>query len=217
MRWPSTSAPCARPSLFGLATTLGQFAIDERFRRAAVCVADHPSAWADYSDRQSSVFWGDAGAALLLDREPGSRGAFEVLGVNLVCDSEFPDRVYTPRTGTFRSDAKYSFKQVIRLSHEAAEPLLAENEVDAAQLHTLVLHQANMPLIEATSAAIGVPMDRVWHNVEWAGNQASAGVLTAFSAGLRANRATLVEGDLVLLASVGGGYTGGAALLRWTA
>lgn len=209
-------AVCAT-ALFGIATTLGQMAINDAYRRVAVCVADHPSAWADYSDRQSSVFWGDAGAALLLDREPGSRGAFELLGVNLVCDSEFPDRVHTPSAATFRSDAKYSFSQVVRLSTEATRPLLSEHGVKAATLRALVVHQSNVPLIEATAKAIGVEKDRLWTNVAWAGNQASAGVLTAFSAGMRANRDALVDGDLVVLASVGGGYTGGAALLRWTA
>jgi len=60
-----------------------------------------------------------------------------------------------------------------------------------------------------------VPLERQWTNVEWAGNQAGSGLLTAFSLGWQAHRNDLVVGDHVLLVAVGAGYTCGGVLLEW--
>lgn len=210
------NAACST-SIFGLSTVVGLFAVDAGLRRAVVCTADHPTAWVDYRDPRSSIFFGDAGSALLLGREPGERGAFELLGVELAGDAEFPDKVFTHRAGHFTSDGRFSFGQVMRLSQIVVTRLLDDHGVAASDLTAFAVHQASARVVETIAENLGVPVERSWNNFEWAGNQSASGVVTAFSRGWHADRSTLRAGDLVLLAAVGGGYTAGAALLRWTA
>jgi 3-oxoacyl-[acyl-carrier-protein] synthase-3 len=209
------NAACST-SLFALATAAGLFAIDDGIERAAVCTADHPTAWVDYTDPHSCVFFGDAGSAMLLARTPGENGAFELLGVELEGDAEFPERVYTHRAGHFRSDGRFSFAQVMRLSGIVGGRLLADHGVTPGDLTAFAVHQASERVITTLAENVGVSIDRSWQNYRWAGNQSASGVVTAFSEGWHAARPTLRDGDLVLLAAVGGGYTAGAALLRWT-
>ena len=153
---------------------------------------------------------------MLLARAPGEHGAFEVLGVELEGDAEFPERVYTHRAGHFRSDGRFSFEQVMRLSGIVVGRLFADHDVTAADLTAFAVHQASAKVVGSLAESVGVSIERSWQNYEWAGNQSASGVVTAFSAGWHAARPTLRDGDLVLLAAVGGGYTAGAALLRWT-
>lgn len=200
---------------YGLTVARSLLATEGAFSRIVVCTAEHGSAWADYTDSHSSVFWGDSGAAALVSRETGP--GFVVVDVELVGDHRFPDKVFTPRNGTFRSDGKFSFEQVVRLSTMSSTTLLARNRLDVDDLAAVVPHQSNTRLFDAFSSSLGVPTDIFWSNVEWAGNQASSGLLTAFSAGWHDRSGALHDGDHVLLVTVGAGYACGAILLQWAA
>jgi 3-oxoacyl-[acyl-carrier-protein] synthase-3 len=191
-------------------------ATDPSLHRVAVMAAERPTAWADYQDRESCIFWGDSAACVLLARGPVS-GSFDLVDVAVANDNEFPRKVNVPRDSTFRHDGRYSYQQVLRLSQECAGRVLGPAGVSATDLAAFVGHQSNVHLLGELGGRLGVPWDRQWHNVEWAGNQSAAGVASAFSGGWTEHRDGLVEGDHVLLTSVGGGYSGGAALLRWRA
>jgi 3-oxoacyl-[acyl-carrier-protein] synthase-3 len=184
--------------------------------RIAVCVAERPTAWADYSDRDSSVFWGDSAACLLVTRGPVAAG-FEVVATSLCNDGTFAERVRVRRGGHFHHDGRYSRQQVLDLTERTCRAVLAEAGLDVDDVRAFVGHQSNIPLLGDVGERLGVPWERQWHNVEWAGNQGGSGVLTAFSAGWHANAADLRPGDHVLFAAVGGGYSAGACLLRWAA
>jgi 3-oxoacyl-[acyl-carrier-protein] synthase-3 len=181
-------------------------------RRIAVCVAERPTAWADYSDRESSVFWGDSAGCVLVER---SRNAgFELLGTELSNDATYAERVRVRRGGHFHHDGRYSREMVIELTNRTCRRVLEQAGATVGDVRAFVGHQSNVPLLIDVGDKLDLPFDRQWHNVEWAGNQGGAGVITAFSAGWHAHEDELVDGDLVLLAAVGGGYSGGAALLR---
>ncbi|MBS1849065.1 MAG: ketoacyl-ACP synthase III [Actinobacteria bacterium] len=206
-------AACAS-FIYALATSTAL--LDGRgLRRAAVCSGEHPTAYADYSDSRSCVFFGDAAGAVVVTTDEPARGAFEIVDIELNGDHEFPERVFVPRHGYFRSDGRYSFSQVCRLGSAAIRELFDRNDVDPDAIVGLAMHQASQHINDSVSEAIGVPVDRHWHNFEWAGNQSAAGVATAFASGWTRHRDVLRDGDHVLLAAVGGGYTGAAALLRW--
>lgn len=209
------NAACAS-WLYGIVVARALMAADPNLRRVAVCAAEHPTAWVDYGDRNSSIFWGDSAACLLLSREhvPGS---FTVVDTAMTNDNEFPYKVNVPRNSTFRHDGRYSYNQVLRLSKHCSDEVLGRAGVSPGDLVGFVGHQSNMQLLHELSELIGVPWEHQWHNVEWAGNQSAAGVATAFSGGWRANRDRLRDGDHVLLTAVGGGYSGAAVLLRWEA
>jgi 3-oxoacyl-[acyl-carrier-protein] synthase-3 len=210
------NAACATV-FYEMSTVMGLFAVNPGMTRAVVSTADHGSAWADYTDPHSSVFFGDSGGALLMSTEAGRAGAFEVLGVELVADHEFPERVFVPRSGYFRSDGRYSFAQVMKLSQIAIGRLFADRGCSAGDLLAVVPHQTSAKVCSAVAESLDIPAELVWHNYEWAGNHGASGVVTALSQGWHDARPTLVDGDLVLLVGVGAGYVGGAALLRWAA
>jgi 3-oxoacyl-(acyl-carrier-protein) synthase III len=182
--------------------------------RAAVCVAERPTAWADYGDRDSCVFWGDAAACVLLQHGNDLSG-FRILGTALESDSEHADRVRVPRGGSFHHDGRYSRKQVLAMTESTCARVLDDAGVGPDDVRVFVGHQSNILLLQELSERLGIPWRRQWHNVEWAGNQGGAGVLSAFSSGLTGHDNGLQPGDLVLLAAVGGGYAAGATLLEW--
>ena len=185
--------------------------------RAAVCAGEHSTAYADYDDPRSCVFWGDSGGAALVTSEAPSTACFELMDIVLNGDNEYPEKVFIPRGGYFRSDARYSFKQVVELGSRAVRGLYERNNVEPSTVRGAVMHQANRRIQEELGAAIDVPLERHWHNYEWAGNQSAAGVVTAFSAGWKQHRDELRDGDHVVMVAVGGGYVGAAVLLRWKA
>lgn len=206
------NAACAS-WLYGIVIAKAMMAADDSLKRVAVCAAERPTAWVDYQDRDSCIFWGDSAACVLLDREPAP-GSFEVVDTAMVNDNEFPYKVNVPRGSTFRHDGRYSYGQVVKLSQVCAEKVLTRSGVDARDLVAFVGHQSNLGLLGELGDQMGVPFERQWHNVSWAGNQSAAGVATAFSGGWIDHADELVEGDHVLLTAVGGGYSGAAVLLR---
>ncbi len=203
-------------NIFALANAVGLMAIGDKFRRAVVATADNPTAWADYSDAHSSIFFGDSAGAMALASSPGVGGSFEILGVELLGDSERPEAVVVPRSGYFGSDGRYSLAQVVRLSRLALKRVCAECSVPLDNIRYVAPHQANFRIIDFLAEFLSLPSDHIWQNYEWAGNQGASGLMTAFSQGWQHAKTQLSNGDVVALVSVGGGYTGGAALLRWT-
>ncbi len=201
--------------LYAVAASVGLLSTDPGLSRVAACSGEHATAYADYTDPRSSVFWGDSGAAVLLTTEQPSTGSFRIVDIALNGDHEYPEKVFVPRHGHFRSDGRYSYKQVVRLCSEASRTLLLRNHVDIDEVAGAAFHQANVRMLKVLGDELGLPFERQWHNLEWAGNQAAAGVATAFSNGWTTHASELTDGDYVLLASVGGGYTGAAVLLRW--
>lgn len=187
---------------------------DLGIERVAVCAAERPSAWADYEDPESCVYWGDSAGVLLLQRERPDEG-FAVRAVSLANDNVHPEKVRVRHRGTFHHDGRYSYQQVCSLTQTVVSSVLSETSVAAEDLTAFVGHQSNIRLLQEVGSALRVPWSRQWHNVEWAGNQGGAGVLTAFVDGWHRNRDGLTAGDVVVLAAVGGGYSAGAVMLEW--
>lgn len=200
---------------YAVAAAAGLLETIESVNRVAVCVAEHASAWADYTDEHSSIYWGDAAGNVLITTEAPNRGAFQIVDMELVGDQREPNKVFASRHGTFRQDGRYSYEAVIRLSSAMSSAMMERHGLVSEDITVLVGHQSGGRLLRDISKATGIPYERQWHNFEWAGNQSAAGVLTAFSEGWEKNAAQLADGDHVMMAAVGGGYAGGALLLRW--
>jgi len=105
------------------------------------------------------------------------------------------------------------FKVAVRMFGEAAERILVRNGFTAGDLDLFIPHQANLRIIEAAVKRLKVPMEKVVINVDRYGNTGAASVYVAMEEAWSAKR--LNTGDLVLLAAFGGGFTWGAALVRW--
>ncbi len=105
------------------------------------------------------------------------------------------------------------FKFAVRKTEEIARRMLERNGLGPADLDLFVSHQANRRIIQAATEKLGVPPDKVIINIERFGNTTAATIPLALNDAVSSGR--LKKGDLVLLASVGAGFTVGAVLVRW--
>lgn len=179
----------------------------------------------DYTDRGTCILLADAAGAAVLRATDGDAG---IIDTDLYSDGRYGDLLMQPGGGakmpaTHESVDKrmhYAkmkgnevFKVAVRMFGDCAQRILERNGFKPTDLDLFVPHQANLRIIEAAVKRLGVPMDRVVVNVDRYGNTGAASVYVALEEAWANKR--LRAGDLVLLAAFGGGFTWGAALLRW--
>ena len=113
-----------------------------------------------------------------------------------------------------KQDGQAVFKFAVRKSGEICRRVLDRHGVDPSQLDLFVSHQANRRIIQAAAERLGLPENKVVINLEKYGNTTAGTIPLALADAVRDGR--LKKGDLLLLASVGAGFTVGAMLLRWS-
>jgi 3-oxoacyl-[acyl-carrier-protein] synthase-3 len=194
--------------------------------RTVLCVgAECLSRITDYTDRGTCILLADAAGAVVLRPSSSDAG---IIDTDLYSDGRYADLLIQPAGGsrypasheTVTQGMHYAkmkgnevFKVAVRMFGEAAHRILEKNGLKASDLDLFVPHQANLRIIEAAVKRLGLPMDRVVVNVDRYGNTGAASVYVALEEAWANGR--LRGGDLVLLAAFGGGFTWGAALLRW--
>lgn len=189
--------------------------------KVLVVGAETLSRMVDWNDRSTCVLFGDgAGAAVLVaDREPGvlsthihANGAFgDLLKVDVGVSRGFRAE---PRGGlTIRMKGNEVFKVAVNTLGRIVDETLAHNHMDKHDLDWLVPHQANLRIIKATAKKLDMPMDRVIVTVDRHGNTSAASVPMALDEAIRSGRVR--RGEHLLLEAFGGGFTWGAALVRY--
>ncbi|MCR4374671.1 MAG: ketoacyl-ACP synthase III [Acidobacteria bacterium] len=194
---------------------------------ALVVGADVMSSIIDYTDRSTCVLFGDgAGAVVLSAAGPDEPCLIDFLheidgnGGPALCmpagGSRRPASHETvdQRMHFVKQDGATVFKFAVRKSGEIAQRLLDRHGFTGVDLDLFVSHQANRRIIEATAERIGLAPEKVIINLERYGNT-TAGTIPLALADARAD-GRLKKGDLVLLTSVGAGFTVGSILLRWS-
>jgi 3-oxoacyl-[acyl-carrier-protein] synthase-3 len=195
------------------------------FANCLVIGADVMSSITDYEQRDTCVLFGDAAGAVFLG-EPRDGGAIldHVVGI----DGSGADTIIVPAGGSRRPasaetvaarehflqmNGKEVFKFAAQKMPEIVEELLARNGLGIDDLTLLVPHQANLRILEAGSKRLGLPLERVMINVDRYGNTASGSIPLALDEAARSGR--IRRGDLVCLASFGGGLSWAGTLIRW--
>jgi len=117
------------------------------------------------------------------------------------------------RLHSVKQDGQAVFKFAVRKTEEISRRLLERNGLTPADLDLFVSHQANRRIIQAASEKLGLESDKVIINIERFGNTTAATIPLALNDAVDTGR--LKKDDLVLLASVGAGFTVGAVLVRW--
>ena len=194
---------------------------------ALVVGADVMSSIIDYTDRTTCVLFGDGAGAVVLspadDEEPaiidyaheidGSGAAALCMpagGSRMPASHETIDR----RLHYVKQDGHAVFKFAVRKTEEISRRILERNGIDASEVDLFVSHQANRRIITAAADRLGFPESKVIINLEKYGNTTAATIPLALADAVEAGR--LKRGDLVLVASVGAGFTVGSVLLRWS-
>jgi 3-oxoacyl-[acyl-carrier-protein] synthase-3 len=112
-----------------------------------------------------------------------------------------------------KQDGQAVFKFAVRNTEEACRRILDRNGVKPHEIDLFVSHQANRRIIMAAAEKLGVPEEKVVINIERYGNTTAATIPLALDDAIQGDR--LKKGDLMLMVSVGAGFTVGALLLRW--
>jgi 3-oxoacyl-[acyl-carrier-protein] synthase III len=194
-------------------------------KRALVIGSDTNSRFTDWTDRSTCVLFGDgAGAAVVGPVERGGILAAFVrssFNMKLYCETEFNAQVspfVAPSKSTERHflhmDGPEIFKFAVKAVKESIKRILEMANIDRDELDYLIIHQANNRILEAAARFAGVPLEKLYVNVNRYGNTSAASVPIALNEALSEGR--IKPGDKVLLCSFGAGVTWGAALVEWS-
>ncbi len=181
------------------------------------------SAHVDWSDRNTCILFGDGAGAVVLSGSD-SRG---VQASKLYSDGRLwnllymdspeslnPDLVQKDRQGChIQMSGRDVFKFAVRSMEDAVKKLLTQENLTVDDLALVIPHQANVRILNKLMERLGIPVDKVYINVDRYGNTSAASIPIALDEVNRQNG--LQPGDTVLFCSFGGGFTWGALLMKW--
>jgi 3-oxoacyl-[acyl-carrier-protein] synthase III len=201
-------------------------------RRVLVCGAETHSTGLDRTTqgREVAVIFGDgAGAVIVAPEEDESRG---ILSTHLHSEGKFAEKLMVEVPGSRnaprvtedmldqpgsrlwpRMEGRYVFKHAVTRFPEVVEEALEANGYTAADIDLFIPHQANLRISQFVAAALELPEERVFNNIERYGNTTAASIPIALHEAVEAG--LVRDGSLVCLGAFGAGFTWAAALLRW--
>ena len=189
-----------------------------KYRNALVVGAEIYSRILDWSDRSTCVLFGDGAGAVVLRRDsaPG------ILSSHLHADGSYTKSLMVPGTVSggkvsgrplLQMDGPGVFKFAVKAMNELVEEALAANGMQKSDIDWLIPHQANIRIIQASAKKLGLSMEKVVVTVDRHANTSAASIPLALDEAARDGR--IRRGQHVLLEAVGGGFTWGAALVKW--
>ena len=211
--------------VYGVSTATGLVA-SGAVNHALVIGADVMSSIIDYTDRATCVIFGDGAGAAVISASPDDQ--IGILDFENYVDGTGGDALQMPAGGSLmrttaetvaqglhyvKQDGQTVFKFAVRNTEEAARRLLERNHLTAADVDLFVSHQANRRIITSAAEKLGIPPEKVVINIEDYGNTTAGTIPLALDDAVKDGR--LKHGDLVVLASVGAGFTVGSVLMRW--
>jgi 3-oxoacyl-[acyl-carrier-protein] synthase III len=189
---------------------------------ALVIGAETMSRILDWKDRTTCVLFGDGAGAVVLTARPGEGTSADrgILNTKIFSDGRLHDLLYTDggvsSTGTaghLRMQGREVFKHAVTNISAAIEESTRAAGLTPADIDWFVPHQANQRILDGTARKLGIRPERVVSTIAEHGNTSAASVPLALSTAVQDGR--IKRGDLVLMEAMGGGFTWGAALLRW--
>lgn len=186
-------------------------------QKALVIGAETFSRILDWEDRTTCVLFGDGAGALVLGAEETDSG---ILATKLHADGRHNDLLFvdggpstTGTVGKIRMKGREVFRHAVVNLAEVLNEVLADAGLNAADVDWVVPHQANARILDATARKLGLPAEKVVVTVDRHANTSAASVPLAFDTAVKDGR--IKRGDIVVLEAMGGGFTWGAAALRY--
>jgi 3-oxoacyl-[acyl-carrier-protein] synthase III len=210
--------------LYGLSMAQGHIAAGQAENILVVCT-EKMSSIVDWNDRGTCVLFGDGAGAAVVQKGDAEQG--RILSSFMRSDGTLAELLYRPSGGAripmdiavldershfVKMAGPEVFKSAVRSMCEAAEGALRRAGITGHDIDFLIPHQANIRIIEATARYAGVPMEKVFVNVDRYGNMSSASVPVALDEALESG--WLTPGALVLLVAFGAGFTWAANVIR---
>ena len=218
------SAACSA-FLYALQTG-AQFVATGAHKKVMVIGSDVMSSIIDYTDRATCIIFGDGAGAVIL--EPADTDSLGFIDFIHEVDGSGGCFLFMPGGGSLHpsthetvdqkmhyvhQDGQAVFKFAVRKQTELCEKILKRNGVKASDIDVFIAHQANRRIINATADRLGLRSESVVINIDRYGNTTAGTIPLAMDTARQEGK--LKKGDLVLLASVGAGFTVAATLLRW--
>jgi 3-oxoacyl-[acyl-carrier-protein] synthase-3 len=204
-----------------------QFIESGRYKKVLVIGADVNSSMTDFTDRAVCIIFGDGAGAVLL--EPAEEGEeYGIIAMEAQIEGMGGQYLYMPGGGSLHpashetvdqkmhyihQDGQQVFKYAVKKMSEMTERVLEKNGLTGKDVDCFIAHQANRRIIMATAERLKMPLEKVIVNIECYGNTTAGTIPLAMQTALEEGK--LKQGNLVLLAAVGAGFTSGATLLRW--
>ena len=207
--------------VFGLATIDGLLRTGA-FKRALVIGSETFSRILDWNDRTTCVLFGDGAGAVVLEAQngTGTRADRGILTTHLRSDGRHKAKLYvdggpssTQTVGHLRMEGRAVFKHAVAMITDVIEDAFKATGYTADEVDWFVPHQANKRIIDDTAKKLGIAPEKVVTTVDRHGNTSAASIPLALTVAVADGR--IKRGDLVLLEAMGGGFTWGAALVRW--
>jgi 3-oxoacyl-[acyl-carrier-protein] synthase-3 len=202
-----------------------QYVQTGKYRTVLTIGAEALSRIMDFTDRSTCILFGDAAGAAVLRPSEDASG---ILDTDLYSDGQYGDLLYQAAGGSrhpathetvakgmhyARMKGNEVFKVAVRMFGDCAARILERNGYKPDDIDLFIPHQANIRIIEAAVKRLKLPMERVFVNIDRYGNTGAASVYVALEEAWSLGR--VKPGDLLLMAAFGGGFTWGAALIRW--
>ncbi len=186
-------------------------------RRALVIGSETFSRILDWEDRATCVLFGDGAGALVLEAQESDRG---ILATRLHADGRHNGMLFvdggpstTGTVGKLRMKGREVFRHAVVNLADVLNEVLAAAGATADEVDWVVPHQANARILDATAKRLGLPAEKVVVTVDKHANTSAASVPLALDTAVRDGR--ISRGDLVVLEAMGGGFTWGAAALKY--
>jgi 3-oxoacyl-[acyl-carrier-protein] synthase-3 len=207
-------------------TTGAQFIETGAHKKVLVIGVDVMTSILNYKDRTTCVLFGDGAGAVLLEPSQDENG---ILDFSHEVDGSGSCFLYMPAGGSARpashetvekrmhsvhQEGAHVFKYAVRKMADASKAILDRNGLKEEDVDLLVAHQANLRIIDAAKERLGLPPSKVVTNIQKYGNTTAATIPLVLGTALDEKR--VKRGDLVVMASVGAGFTVGSVLVRWS-
>ncbi len=193
-----------------------------QFKRALVIGAETFSRLLDWEDRSTCVLFGDGAGAVVVEAQKLNGAALDrgILKSELRSDGRYREKLYvdggpssTGTVGHLRMHGREVFRHAVTNIADIIQETLAGTNYTTKDIDWFVPHQANKRILDGTARKIGLEPEKVVMTVEKHANTSAASIPLALNVALEDGR--IQEGHLVLMEAMGGGFTWGAALVRW--
>jgi len=196
-----------------------------QYKNVIVIGADTMSSIIDYTDRNTCVIFGDGGGGVLLEPSENEHGILDSI---LYTDGSGSKYLTVPAGGSLHpasidtiekrmhyvyQDGKTVYKFAVKNMAKVSKQILVKNGLKGEDIKLFIPHQANKRIIDAAAERCGLQKDQVFVNINRYGNTTAGTIPLAIDEAVEMN--LLAEGDLLLLAAFGGGFTWGSMLIRW--
>ncbi len=198
------------------------FILTDQAKRILVIGAEKMSAVVDWTDRTTCVLFADGAGAVILEADESGKGTIKdrgIISTHLYANGAQRDLLYTDGGPSSAGDGKIKmhgrevFKYAVQYMADVVNEALEKNNITGSDIDWMVPHQANIRIIESTADKLKLPMEKVIVTVDRHGNTSAASIPLALHEGVSSGR--IKKGHLLLLEAMGGGFTWGAALIRF--